>query len=452
MRERVLIVEDETILCDNLCEMLRRAGFDADPCYDGERGLELALRHDYLVVVTDIRLPGMDGIALLRRLVAERPETFVLVTTAYASVESAVEALRLGAYDYLLKPVVFEDLLQKIRNLADVRRLRRQVHELRRRLHGSQRPGDLVGRSEAIERVLSLVRKVGPTTATVLVTGESGTGKELVARAIHAASKHPERDFVAVNLAALPESTVDAQLFGYEKGAFTGADKPREGILRAVGGGTVFLDEIGELPLETQVKLLRALEQHEVLPLGASKPVPVDFRLVAATNRDLQKLVEEGRFRKDLFYRLDVFRIEIPPLRERREDIPVLVEHFLARHGAAVGKPGARVTNEAMRLLMAYDFPGNVRELSNLIERALILSDDAVVRPEHLDALRPAGPPEGEPVGLREAVEQAEKRHILWALQRTGGNREEAARLLQVDRATLYRRLHKYGLDRHGVS
>jgi len=442
--ERILIADDEEVVRRNFAELLERAGYAVTTAADGEEALERVLEEDFAVLIADLRMPRRDGISLLKRVVAERPGTLVLLTTAFASIDSVVEALRLGAYDYLLKPVLFEDVLQKIQNLCAYRALKQEVIRLRRDLHGARGGFEgIVGESAALRGVFELIDRVAPTHSTVLITGESGTGKELVARAIQARSALSDRQFVALNMAALPSDIVEAQLFGHEKGAFTGAGERREGVLRAVRGGTVFLDEIGDLALATQGKLLRALEAHEVLPIGADRPVAADFRLIAATNQDLGKLIADGRFRQDLFYRLNVFRIELPSLRERREDIPALVAHFMSTHTRAMGRRPPRMSNEAMKLLLSYPWPGNVRELSNVLERALILAGQAI-EPEHLPLdLRGAN---HYPTELRPAVEEFERRHIDFALRAAGGNRERAAHLLDIDPATLYRRLLKYDL------
>ncbi len=444
MSDRVLLVEDEPILRANLCEMLQRAGYEVAGVPDGETALQLALEQDLAVVVSDIRLPGMDGVELLKRLMAERPETVVLLTTAYASVETAVEALRYGAFDYLLKPVPFEDLLRKIQHLVAYRALQAEVARLRRDLHSRLGFEGIVGDSPRMRAVFDLVERVAPTRTTVLIMGESGTGKELVARAIHARSQLAEKEFLAINMAALPSEVVEGQLFGHEKGAFTGADRQREGLLRSVRGGTVFLDEIGDLPLAAQAKLLRAIEAHEVLPVGADHPVHVDFRLIAATNQKLEDRVREGRFRQDLYFRLNVFRVDMPPLRERREDIPALVSHFAFRHARDLGRRPPGVSNEAMKLLMEYEWPGNVRELSNLIERAAILASDEVIGPGQLPIELHGSA--SAPLELRDALQVFEKEHLAYVLRLSEGVRGKAATLLGIDAATLYRKLQKYGL------
>jgi len=319
------------------------------------------------------------------------------------------------------------------------------VTRLRRDLRGRLGFEGIVGDSPAIRKVFELVDRVAPTNTTVLVVGDSGTGKELVSRAIHQRSNLADQEFLAVNMAAMPRDMVETQLFGHEKGAFTGADRRRDGVLRSVRGGTVFLDEVGEVPLAAQAKLLRAVEEQEVFPVGADRPVKADFRLVAATNRNLETAVEEGRFRQDLYYRLNVFQVRVPRLAERRDDIPSLVDHFIALHCRALGKERPAVANEAMKLLLGYSWPGNVRELSNVIERACILCADSRVDISHLPSEILVG--EALPTSLKSAVETFERSHIGRVLRAADGNREQAAKMLGVDPATLYRRLSKYDIE-----
>jgi len=445
MSERILIAEDEEILRANLVEFLAGAGYVVDGVGDGAAALARINDEDYALAIVDLRMPHLDGIGLLKRVVAEQPETSVLIMTAYASIESAVEALRLGAHDYLLKPVVFEDLLKRVENLIAYRALKGEVARLRRDLSDRLGFHGIVGESPAIRHVFEMIDKVAPTNTTVLITGESGTGKELVARAIHARSAVKEREFLAVNVAALPQELIESQLFGHERGAFTGADRRREGLLRSVQGGSVFLDEVGELPVQSQAKLLRALESGEVLPVGADRPAHAKFRLIAATNRHLEAAISEGRFRQDLFFRLNVFSIELPALRDRREDIPALVSHFSILHSRAQGKTPPAISNQAMKMILGYPWPGNVRELSNVIERACIVCDTDRLDISHLPAELQAA--SDLPTALRDAIEEFERRHIAWVLRAAGGNRERAARMLEVDPATLYRRLAKYQLS-----
>lgn len=443
MNERILIADDEEVVRTNVHEFLESKGYFVESVGAGDIALERVLEEDYALVIADIRMPGMDGIALLKRIVSERPETFVLMMTAYASVETAVDSLRHGAYDYLLKPVVFEDLLQRIQNLFEFRALKGEVLRLRRDLTSRLGFEGIIGDSPEIRRVFELVERVAPTNTTVLITGESGTGKELVARAIHARSRIADREILPVNMAALPIEMVDAQLFGHEKGAFTGAHRHRDGLFRNVRGGTIFLDEVGDLPMATQTKLLRAVEAQEILPVGAERPVHADFRLLAATNQDLEAAVADGRFRQDLYFRLNVVRIELPPLRDRRDDIPALIAHFSKLHGRAQGRSHMTVSNETMKRLLSYSWPGNVRELSNMIERACILCEGDAIGVEDLPKELVS---DGElPTGLRAAVEEFEERHIAWMLRAANGNREHAAKMLEIDPATLYRRLAKYG-------
>ena len=446
MTARILVADDEVLLCSSLCTLLGDAGYETHGVHDGEEALVAVLEQDYDLVVSDIRMPSLDGVSLLKRIVAERPETPVILMTAWGTTESAVEALRLGAFDYVLKPVDLDDLLARVGHLLEHRAMASELTRLRRAVQERLGFEGIVGDGPAMRVVTELIDKVASTPATVLITGESGTGKELVARALHARSDRAKREFLAVNMAALPESLLEAQLFGHEKGAFTGADRRREGVFRSARGGTVFLDEIGEMPISAQSRLLRALENREVLPVGADRTVPVDFRLVAATNRDLQARVRTGDFRADLLFRLDVFRIDIPPLRERPEDTAALVTHFGKVHARSLGRRWLGATNQAMKRLLTYPWPGNVRELSNVLERAVILAGGQPIATEHLPGQLERPTPTESALGLKDAVSEFERRHVARVLQLAGGNREEAARLLHVDRATLYRRLDKLGL------
>ena len=438
-RGSVLVVDDEAVLRGNLVRFLRARGFRAEAAGDGLAALARLKHDDFAVVLTDLRMPRLDGVGLLERLVAEVPETMVLVMTAYASLDTALETLRMGAQDYILKPLVLDDVARRVERLLAHKELELRVRTLRRQLQRDHDPSRIIGSSRAMAEVHQLIARAAPTGATVLIQGETGTGKELVARAIHAASKVAERDFLPVNLAALPADLVDAALFGHERGAFTGAAGKRLGVLRAVAGGTVFLDEVGELPLAVQAKLLRALENHEVTPLGQDRPVPVEFRIVAATNRDLQQAVQEGTFRQDLYYRLNVFGIRLPPLRERQEDVPELAEHFVARHARQTGKRVLGLDNAATRRLLAYPWPGNVRELSNVLERGVLLADGPRITPRDLPAELDVAVEES--LTLRDAVEHFKSAHIRKVLALVDGDKEAAAERLGVHLATLYRHL-----------
>lgn len=442
MNERILVVDDETVLRRNLVRYLERSGHQADGVRTAEAALERIESNEYAVVLTDLRMPGMGGEELVGRLATARPDTRVIVMTAHATVDSAVEALRLGAWDYLLKPLSLDAVERKVSALLHMRALEVENSRLRRRL--PELPDDVVAESPGMKRVLSIVSRAAASRSTVLIQGESGTGKELVARALHEQAPWSDKEFIAVNLAAQPRELVDATLFGHEKGAFTGAGSRRDGVFRAARGGTVFLDELSELPAEVQVKLLRVLENREIMPLGSDRPVPVDFRLVTATNRPLDELVGSGAFRQDLLYRVEVLRIDIPPLRERREDIGPLVQRFVAHHAKATGRRPPTVSNEAMRALEQYGWPGNVRELSNAIERAVILGDGDRIVEEDLP-LR--GPRPTSDRRLRAVLEASERRHIAEVLDDLDGDKPRAAEVLGIHLATLYRRMEKLGLS-----
>ena len=444
--QQILVVDDEEVFRTNMARFLRGEGYGVEVAADGARALEMIDDQEFDLVITDIRMPEVDGMQLLEKVTTRSPDTAVILMTAYASVDTAVAGFRKGAYDYILKPVCFEDVSHKVENVLDQMRLRGQVTRLRQQLR--QRLGfeGMVGDSEPMKRVYRLIDRVARLPTTVLLTGESGTGKELAARAIHERSRVADNEFLAVNIGAINADLIEAQLFGAQKGAYTGSDRARQGIFRAARGGTVFLDEVGEMPLEVQANLLRTVEHREVLPLGASEPVSVDFRLIAATNRDLEQMVEEGTFRRDLYYRLNIFHIEMPPLRDRREDIPALVNHFIGQHARKLQRPAPTPTNDAINALMRYDWPGNVRELSNVMERALILTDDDTVTVDELPFDLEDGDQDIDPLSLQGAVQRFECDHILRILNMVEGNRSEAAKILEVDPATLYRRLKKYDI------
>jgi DNA-binding NtrC family response regulator len=438
---KILVVDDEPLIRATLAEYLTGEGFAVTACASGEEALAAAGQRPYDVALCDVQLPGIDGIEVLERLLKISPETFVLLITAYATVESAVEALQRGAHDYLMKPILLDEMAGKVRRLLAYRDLSLENQWLRRELSREHEAERMVGRSPAMRQVLELVRKVAPTRSTVLITGESGTGKELVARAIHRQGAGDDKRFLAVNCAAIPHDLLENQLFGHRKGAFTGADRDQPGLFVHAGDGTVFLDEVGELAPATQAKLLRAIEQKEVLPVGANEPVTVEARVLAATNKDLYREVEAGRFREDLYYRLDVVSIPLPPLRERREDIPDLVEFLLARHARALGRRVSGVTHEAMQLLRACRWRGNVRELDNALQRAVILGEGPLIT--RADLPPDLAPVEGDPAlvdDLGEAVRRFERQHIERVLRQTPDKREAALRL-GVGLSSLYRKI-----------
>ncbi len=443
----VLVVDDEELIRDTLAEYLTGEGLAVTACASGEEALERAARQRFDVALCDVQLPGIDGLTLLDQLQRLSPETFVLLITAYATVENAVEAFQRGAHDYLMKPILLDEVLAKLRRLEAHRALALENHWLRRELNRARPAEQIVGSSAAMASVFEMVRKVAPTRSTVLIVGESGTGKELVARAIHDGSAGAGGRFVAVNCAAIPHDLLENQLFGHRKGSFTGADRDQAGVFVHAGAGTVFLDEIGEMPLATQAKLLRAIEQKEVMAVGANEPVRVEARVLAASNKDLMREVEGGRFREDLYYRLNVVCITIPPLRERREDVPALVEFLLARHAQTIGKRITGVTHEAMQLLRACRWRGNVRELDNALQRAVILGEGPLVTPADLPPdLAPAGEGPGLVDNLTEAVKRFEKQHIERIL-RQFPDKKEAARRLDMGLSSLYRRIAELGIQ-----
>lgn len=446
MSERILVVDDETVLRKNAVRYLTTRGHDAIGVSSGEAAVEVLETQPVGLIISDLRMPGMGGVELLRVISERFPETLVIVITAHATVDTAVEALRLGAQDYLLKPLSLDELARKAERVLEHRVLEERVRRLRQELHQRYDPAGMIAGSAAMAPVLRLVGKAAGSRSTVLIEGDSGTGKELVARALHEQSPWADKDFIAINLAAQPAELVDAALFGHERGAYTGAERSREGVFRAARGGTVFLDEVGELPPAVQVKLLRVLESREVQPLGSDRAVAVDFRLVCASNRSLRDLVSSGEFREDLLFRLDVLRISLPPLRQRREDMVPLAAHFLRLHSKTMGIPAPQLTQDALQMLERWRWPGNVRELSNVIERAVLLADEPWIGPD----LLPVELREGaltDTLKLKDAVSRFERRHIAAVLAQCDGDKNAAAAALGVHLATLYRHIERLGLQ-----
>jgi DNA-binding NtrC family response regulator len=438
-RAAVLICDDELLIRETIAEFLAQEHFHVEAVGSGEEAVQRAGERYFDFVLCDVNLPGIDGNEVLQKILAISPETFVILITAYGTVESAIDAFQHGAQDYLLKPILLDDVLSKIQRMLKLKQLSQENQWLRRELNREEQGKAIVGNSPAMARVYELARKVAPTRSTVLVEGESGTGKEVLARFIHQNSSGDR--FLAVNCAAIPNDLLENQLFGHRKGAFTGADRDQLGVFVHAGDGTVFLDEIAELPLVTQAKLLRAIEQKEVMPVGANEPVNVEARIIAATNKSLSKEVEAGRFREDLYYRLNVVTLKLPPLRERREDIPQLVEFLLAKHNTTLGKHIAGVSHEAMQILIACPWKGNVRELENALQRAVILGDGPLVTPIDL-------PPDLAPVtddpnlidDLTQATKRFERRHIERIL-RLVPEKKEAAKRLGIGLSSLYRKI-----------
>jgi DNA-binding NtrC family response regulator len=443
---RILVVDDEAIVRESLGGWFRQDGHSVDTAENAKEALRMADPGRYDIAVLDVKMPGMDGLELQTRLATADPGLTIIVMTAYASVESAIKAMKAGAYDYIVKPFDPDDLSMLVKRAAETRSLRAENLRLKESLDSAAAPPPIVGPSLAMRHVLELVSTVSATDATVLVTGESGTGKELVARAIHAASPRHYCPLVVVNCGALPEGILESELFGHEAGAFTGARARHKGKFEAADGGTVFLDEIGEVSPKVQVELLRVLEEKVVTRLGGSAPVKVDFRVIAATNRDLREQVKSGAFREDLYWRLNVFTIALPPLRERPEDVQALAEHFLARFTAAMSRKPMSLSPAAEAALRSYHWPGNVRELQNAIERAVVVSRGPLLEPKDLPlsvTAAPVGPAPG-------SLEDVERAHVEAVLGQTGWNITRAARVLDVDRVTLYSKIKKYELKRPG--
>jgi nitrogen regulation protein NR(I) len=459
----VLIVDDEVNIRRVLAAMLKREGYEVTTAADGEQALGVLLKTPVHVVVTDLVMPRLGGMELLRRVATEFPDVPVIVITAHGSVDSAVAALKAGAFDYITKPFEQEELKKVIAKAA-------RAHDLERQnVHANFADGDrppLVGEAPAMKAIYDIVGKVADSPSTVLITGESGTGKELIAKALHRGSSRRDKPLIKVNCAAIPKDLVESELFGYERGAFTGAVGSKPGRFELADGGTLFLDEIGEVPVEMQVKLLRAIQESEFERVGGIKTLHVDVRLIAATNRDLKSLIADGKFREDLYYRLAVVPIELPPLRDRREDIPLLVRHFIGKYDERLGKRVEGIEDEALQLLLGYSWPGNIRELENLMERSVLFADGPLILASALpDSLREKGAPPPFPIAamgplgaiaapsgasMKEIVRQAqaelEKELITRALEETGGNVTRAAKRLQISRKSLQVKMKELGL------
>jgi DNA-binding NtrC family response regulator len=448
---RVLLVEDDIDVRAAVLDALRDAGHDVTAVGDGRVGLEHVLATTFDVVVTDVRLPGLDGLTLFKKVREIVPSTAVILMTSFATANDAVLALKQGATDYLTKPFDVDELVIRVEAIADRKALLDELTAARARLAGSAETA-IVGTSPAITRLTDLLSTVAESDAPVLVTGETGTGKELVARRLHALSARSAKPFIAVNCAAFPETLLEAELFGHERGAFTGAAKKREGRFRAAHGGTLLLDEVAEIPLPAQAKLLRVLQEGTFEPLGSDVPVRVDVRLVSATHRDLKARTAEGSFREDLYYRLNGINLHVPPLRDRGADLPLLVNHFLMAF-ARQGEPLPDLALEAWRALSVYPFPGNVRELGHAIQHAVVLSRGGTIELQHLPpdiravATAAAAPGSGDVRPLAVVIRQAEREHILHALAVTHGKRAKAAELLGISRKNLWEKLNAHGIS-----
>ncbi len=442
---RILIVDDEAIVRRSLGKWFEEEGYTVDVAQSGRETLEKLAQQDWDIFLVDIKMPGMDGLELQRKIREINPAATIIIMTAYASVETAVEAMKHGAYDYIVKPFEPDALEHLVRKAIERNELLSENIQLRQKIEEMSPFHGVVGKSPAICRVMEEVAMVAESDTTVLIRGESGTGKELVARAIHANSLRRYMPIVVVNCGALAEGVLESELFGHEKGAFTGAQYRRKGKFEMADGGTLFLDEIGDISLKTQVDLLRVLEEKQICRVGGNTFVPVDFRLIAATNKNLEGMVQEETFREDLYYRLNVFTISIPPLRERREDIPLLAAHFLDRFSKNMNKPVAGVNPEALEMMVGYDWPGNVRELQNAMERAVLVARGNEIMPRDLPFYSDDAQ---EAAASAKSLAQAERHHIRRLLEESEWNISRAARLLEIDRVTLYNKMKKYGLKR----
>ena len=438
----ILIVDDEFSVRDSLQNWFCKDGYAVTAADSAVEALKVMQRQRFDVALLDIKMPGMDGMELQERIHQIDPQVAVIMITAFASVDTAVRALKQGAFDYVTKPIDPDELSHLVLRTLEQRRLREENLQLRGTIDELVTVDRIIGDSPPMQKVLELIEHVARTDATVLILGESGTGKEIIARTIHANSKRRYFPIVSVNCGGLPDSLLESELFGHEKGAFTGAHYRRKGKIEMVDGGTLFLDEVGAINAKMQVDLLRVLETKELTRLGGTRPIKVDFRVICATNDNLERAVSEGRFREDFYYRINVFTIELPPLRTRRSDIPALAEHFLQRFAQQMDKRMQGISSEAMDLLTAYDWPGNVRELSNAIERAMVVGTPPVIQPQDL----PLRKPMTASLAADESLAEVEKRHIAAVLDRTCGNVTQAAEILKVDRVTVYNKIKKYGL------
>ncbi|NCC76828.1 MAG: sigma-54-dependent Fis family transcriptional regulator [Clostridia bacterium] len=445
---KILIVDDEPIARDNLEHIILKDGFQARVARDGEEAIAILRQEEINLVLTDLCMKGKDGMAVLNEAKQLWPDIEVVVITGHATVDTAVEAMRLGAYDYVAKPFKINELRMIVEKALEKNQLRKQIKQLREQVDTQKGTRRIVGQSPKIQALRETIHQVSQLDCNVLIQGETGTGKELIARTIHELSPRAAKRFVAFNCGVFTEELIASELFGYERGAFTGANKAKKGLLEMAEGGTVFFDEVGELPLSMQVKLLRVLQERTVMRVGGTDEITVDFRVLAATNKDLKRETETGAFRADLFYRLDVLTINAPSLAERKEDIPLLTHHFLAKH-AHPGKTVPRLSPEAERRLMSYEYPGNIRELENIAQRILITCEDDVVEARHIASVFG----DTEWLTIREnrqdwpTLAEHEKQYILEVLDEVEGNKSAAVKILGIDRVSLWRKIKRYGLE-----
>ncbi|HDP99470.1 MAG TPA: sigma-54-dependent Fis family transcriptional regulator [bacterium] len=442
----ILIVDDEFSVRDSLYQWFKADGFIVDTAEDATAAFEKFKKRTWDIVLLDIKMPGMDGIELNRQILSVNKNIVVIIITAFASVETAVEAIKDGAFDYVPKPLDPEHLSVTIRNAIEKRELSRENLQLRQRIEELTTPNDIIGTSAPLKKVLNLVASVAKTDSTVMIRGESGVGKELIAFAIHTNSPRRYAPIISINCGGMSETLLESELFGHEKGAFTGAGRLRIGKLERANKGTVFFDEIGNISHKMQVDLLRVLETKQLCRLGSNTPINVDFRVISATNKDLEKAVREGQFREDLYYRLNVVTIEVPPLRERRDDIPLLANHFLGQFSTSMAKPIRKISDDAMNVLVNHPWPGNVRELRNVIERAVVVCENEVLRSRDLSF--PFTIEEDRPDRFEDSLEEVERQQIVRVLHKTNWQISRAAEILKIDRTTLYNKMKKYDISR----
>lgn len=445
----ILIADDEQEIRESLSLVLEDEGFQCTTAENGTKAIEALKKHSFDIIVTDLKMPESDGIEVLEAALQHASEALTIIITAHASVETAIQALRKGAADYIIKPLDFDEVILRIENLLKQKNLIQENNYLRQQIDQKFNFNHIIGESEPMKEVYRMVKRVSSANSSVLITGTSGTGKELVARAIHSSSDRSEKPFIAINCGAIPKDLVESELFGHKKGAFTGAISDKDGVFVAGNKGTVFLDEVGEIPLNQQVNLLRVLQEREVKPIGSNRMVSFDTRIIAATNKNLEKEVEEGNFREDLYYRLNVVEIPLPTLQERKEDIPLLAQHFLKKYSRELNRPVKGISSDAMSALISFEWKGQVRELENIIERAVLLGEDEFITLDDLPSSvqQAEGKIEFDSTSLDEAVKSFEKHHILSILKRTDGNKAEAARLLGIDPSTLYRKMERMNID-----
>jgi len=447
---KLLIVDDDKVAMKNLEQALKKEGYTVTTTQSGGNAQALLEKQPFDVVLSELRMDKVDGMQLLKRCRESHPDTEVILITGHATLESAVEAMQQGAFTYLAKPCRLGDVRKAVAEALEKIRLKRESRNLKQQVEGYQGTVRILTRDSRMQHLLDMARQVAPTDCNILITGESGTGKELFARYLHHHSRRESGAFLAVNCGAFNEELLANELFGHVKGAFTGAHADKKGLLEAASGGTLFLDEITEMSPTMQVKLLRVIQEKEVLPLGATRPVKIDVRFIAATNRDVQDMVKQGGFRQDLYFRLNVVNLHIPALSARREDVPLLAHHFLAKHAETMGKNVTELAPDALELLRAYDFPGNVRELENIIERGVAITTGHSIDPAHLpDDLRELSIRTfRKKAGRVPTLEQQEQDYISWVLQEAGGNQTLAAQLLGIDRVSLWRKLKRYEVEK----